>query len=230
MKIGVFDSGIGGLTVLKEIIKKYPHNEYIYFGDTANLPYGNKSKEELNKFFNRIISFFEEKKVDIIIAACGTVSTTLKKELDEKGIIDVITPTINYVNNNYNKVGLIATDATIKSNYFQNHIKVELKFLNTPLLVPMIESSIIDLKVINDYMKYFSDIEVLILGCTHYPLIEEYIDFKVINMGTILTNSINFTNDSTYSLKLYFSKMSDSLIKNVNQILECDYEMEEYNA
>ena len=81
MKIGMFDSGIGGLTVLKEFIKKYPNNHYIYYGDTKNLPYGTKEKEELLKLVKPIISFFTKQKVDFIIIACGTISANCFFEL-----------------------------------------------------------------------------------------------------------------------------------------------------
>ena len=100
MKIGLFDSGIGGLNVLKEFINKYPSNHYIYYGDTLNVPYGEKSKEELLNLSSKIIEFFEEKQVSLIIIACGTVSSTCLEELRKKTaipIFDIISPTINYL-------------------------------------------------------------------------------------------------------------------------------------
>ena len=102
MRVGVFDSGIGGLTVLKKIYKHYPNNEYIYFGDTLNLPYGNKTKEELNNLSSLEIEFLLSKKVDMIIIACGTVSSNCIDYLKNKyniPIYDIISPTISYLNN-----------------------------------------------------------------------------------------------------------------------------------
>ena len=86
MRIGVFDSGIGGLTVLKTLIKKYPNNEYIYYGDTKNLPYGNKSIEELKELSSNIIEFLLKKEVDIIVIACGTISSNLSRNIPSKKV------------------------------------------------------------------------------------------------------------------------------------------------
>ena len=83
MRIGVFDSGLGGLTVLEALIKKNPQNEYVYFGDALNIPYGDKSKEELLKLSSKIVKFLESKKVDIIVIACGTLSSNVYSELDD---------------------------------------------------------------------------------------------------------------------------------------------------
>ena len=102
MRIGLFDSGVGGLTVLKTLINKYPNNEYIYYGDTLNVPYGNKSKEELLKLSRHNIEFLLSKKVDMIIIACGTVSSNCLTELKKEyriPIYSIIEPTINYLNN-----------------------------------------------------------------------------------------------------------------------------------
>ena len=130
MRVGVFDSGIGGLTVLKNIYKHYPNNEYIYFGDTLNLPYGNKTKEELNNLSSLDIEFLLSKKVDMIIIACGTISSNCIDYLKNKyniPIYDIISPTINYLNNsNYQNIGVIATNATINSHIFKNNVNKEI--------------------------------------------------------------------------------------------------------
>ena len=100
MKIGMFDSGLGGLTVLKEFVKKYPNNIYIYYGDTKNIPYGDKTKQELIKLIREIITFFEKEKVDMIIIACGTISSMCLNEIRQMTnilIYDVISPTIEYL-------------------------------------------------------------------------------------------------------------------------------------
>ena len=105
MKIGIFDSGVGGLTILKELIRKNKYHEYIYIGDTKNLPYGNSTIENLKKYSDTIINYFIKKRCDLVIIACGTISSNLSNYLKEKykiKIIDIITPTIDYiVNKNY---------------------------------------------------------------------------------------------------------------------------------
>ena len=100
MRIGVFDSGLGGINVLSCLIKKYPHNEYIYFGDTKNLPYGDKTKEELMNLASNAIEFLLTKNVEMIIIACGTISSSCYNELKMKyhiPLYDIISPTIKYL-------------------------------------------------------------------------------------------------------------------------------------
>lgn len=234
MRVGLFDSGIGGLTVLKELIKKHPNHHYIYFGDTLNMPYGNKSKEELSFLANNIIEFLISKKVDLIIIACGTVSSNIGEELKRQyklPIIDIVSPTIDYINkNNYTDVGLIATSMTIKSKVFSKRI-TEVREQECPSLVPIIENDEINTEIcnqkINEYLLPLKKekIRTLILGCTHYPLltnkIEEYFnnDIELINMGTVLASSINLENETDYKLELYFSKINDQLITNVKNII-----------
>ena len=123
MRVGLFDSGIGGLTVLKVLMDKYPSNDYIYYGDTKNVPYGDKSKEELLDLARSNINFLISKNVDMIIVACGTVSSNcldiLVKEYDIP-IISIVKPTIDYLNNSmFNNIGVIATHATINSHIFK---------------------------------------------------------------------------------------------------------------
>ena len=223
MRIGVFDSGLGGLSVLKELINKYPNNEYIYVGDNLNVPYGDKSIQELQVLTTKIINFLNSKDVDLIIVACGTISSNFNFRSDK--VIKVVDATINYVNNNYRHVGLMATNRTIESNYFQKRLNVVVDVLKTPLLVPMIESGKIDLSIINNYMASFKDIDALILGCTHYALIKDYLPFKVVDMGVVLANSLNLSNDGVFKLNLYFTKVDDLTINNVKKIMgECTVE------
>ena len=237
MKIGVFDSGIGGLNVLKELIKKYPNNHYIYYGDTKNVPYGNKSKEELLKLSKDIIYFFEKKKVDLIIIACGTISSNcyfdLVKETKIK-LIDIITPTINYINNSsYKNIGLIGTTKSIESNIFQNNIlNKQLIYKDTPLFVPIIENNLIDEKeseIINELTSFKNQVDCLILGCTHYPLlsdkINKYLNVSLIDMGKCLVNSLELENKSNCKLELYFSLLDDKILNNINKKIKVEKEI-----
>ena len=235
MRIGLFDSGLGGLTVLRELKYKYPNNEYIYFGDNKNLPYGSKTKEQLLELSSNAVEFLLSKQVDIIIIACGTASSTVYEDLKQKyqiPIYDIITPTITYINNSeYEKVGLIATEATIKSNKFKEKITKELYEQSCPLFVPFIEGDkTIDInKVLNEYLKEIKDLDAIILGCTHYPLLKDKIknisNAKLINMGTILANHLNITS-SISKTNLYFSKFDNKLIDKVNNIIDFEYEIE----
>ena len=231
MKVGLFDSGVGGLSVLKRLMEKYPNNEYIYFGDTKNLPYGSKSIEELKILAKNNIEFLLKFNVDIIVIACGTVSSNCLDYLKDNyniPIIDIISPTINYLNNsNYNNIGVIATEATINSHIFKNNINKNIYEIATPKLVPLIEGTTTDdlEKVLNEYLNdYIDKIDVLILGCTHYPLVSNSIK-KVIGNSTKLINMADYITIDDYGegkVKIYFSKIDDKLIDNVKKIIDID--------
>ena len=233
MKIGLFDSGLGGLNVLNELLKVYPQNEYIYYGDTKNLPYGNKSKVELLSFAKDIILFFERKQVDLIIIACGTMSSNCLDEIKQMTnikIMDIISPTINYLKkHDYKKTLVFGTKRTIESKIFSHNLKNIIE-ISTPEFVPMIENNKIDENIIYNYLKDYQDINYLILGCTHYPLLISYfnkylINTKIIDMGIILTQNIILSNDAINKIDLYFTKIDKNLEKNINKIIKMDYQI-----
>ena len=227
MKVGLFDSGIGGLTVLKQLIDKYPDNDYIYFGDTINMPYGSKNIDELKKLARYNVEFLLKYNVDIIIIACGTVSSNCLEYLKDNydiSIIDIISPTINYLNNSkYNNIGIIATEATINSHIFKNRlINKNIYEISTPKLVPIIENNEYDNinNVLNDYInKYKDKIDILVLGCTHYPLLSKYIkniyNKDILDMGSL----IKIDNNGNGTINLYFSYIDNNLINNIKNIL-----------
>lgn len=188
--IGIFDSGVGGLTVAKAIAEALPNEQIIYFGDTAHLPYGDKSKESVRAYSKRITSFLLSKGCKAIVIACNTASahafSDLKKFYPKVPIINVVNPTVNYCCEKYDdgKIGVIATKGTIKSRIYPRKIvkknpNLEVPQAAAPLLVPMIEEGFfnnnISQTIINSYLstKNFKNIQALILGCTHYPLIKE---------------------------------------------------------
>ncbi len=235
MKIGLFDSGLGGINVLNELLKTYPNNEYIYYGDTKNLPYGNKTKEELLSFAKEIISFFEKKQVDLIIIACGTMSSNCLKEIKEMTsikVIDIISPTINYLKEKeYNKILVFGTNRTIESHIFSNKLSNVIE-IPTPEFVPMIENNNIDENIIKNYLKDYQNIDYLILGCTHYPLLIPYFNkllnnTKIIDMGKVLIKNINLSNNSHNKISLYFTKIDNNLKSNINKIIMMNYSLYE---
>ena len=222
MKIGIFDSGIGGLTVLKELIK-YP-NEYYYFGDNTNIPYGSKSILELKQLSSRIINFLLDKNVDIIIIACGTISTNLSEYLKSKypyiPIYDVVSPILEIIDED---TTVLATTATVNSGKFKNAIAC-------PLLVPLIEKGEDCTDALNQYLAQVKTNKI-VLGCTHYPILTNEINkinpqLKIINMGKILGEKLQLPSDKL-KINLYFGKVDESLIKNINKIIENDYTIEE---
>ncbi|ERK52578.1 glutamate racemase [Leptotrichia sp. oral taxon 879] len=191
MSIGVFDSGIGGLTVLKEIRKVLPNERIYYLGDTARVPYGEKTKELIIGYSKEIVEFLLEKGVNAIVVACNTATALALKELKEIfkvpiiGVIEAGARTaINTTKNR--KIGVIGTKATIKSGKYEEEIRhyridVEIFQKACPLFVPAVEEGILSGKLVNQIIKTYLDdfkekIDTLILGCTHYPLLKDAIN------------------------------------------------------
>lgn len=223
MRVGVFDSGVGGLTVLKKLIEKYPKNDYIYFGDTKNVPYGEKNKNELFNLSSKIVEFFIENNIDLIVIACGTISSNCYSELKNKysiPIIDIISPTIKYVTmNNYDNIGVIATTRTIDSHIFRDLLKdITVYEEACSEFVNLIENDLYDEIDIDKHLSKI-DSDTIILGCTHYPLIKDKIKRNCIDMA----DNIVLPDNNGNSLRvLYFSKLDDKVIKNVNKIINKD--------
>ena len=232
MRIGIFDSGLGGINVLSCLLEKYPKNEYIFYGDTKNIPYGDKSKDELMKLASNIIDFLLTKNVDIIIIACGTVSSTCYNELKNKytiPIYDIISPTIEYLKqSNLDNIGVIGTKRTIESNIFDLKEK-RMLLKSTPSFVPIIENNLIDEKkdeIISE-LKVFSTCNAIVLGCTHYPLLKDIIEKEIhvptIDMGECLVEKLKLTNNSNQLIELYFSKLNKHLIQSVKRLIKGKY-------
>ncbi len=201
--IGVFDSGVGGLTVVRELMRNLPRENIVYFGDTARVPYGNKSKETVLRYSRQIVRFLQTKEVKAIVVACNTASAlsldVIEKEIDIP-IIGVVIPGVDTAlrTTKNNRVGVIATDSTIKSNLYQtllreNNRKLTVYGRACPLFVPLVEQgwtkdSItyeIACRYLNDILD--KDIDTLIMGCTHYPLMRTLLQ-KVVGPDVTLVN------------------------------------------
>jgi len=192
--IGVYDSGIGGLTVAQAITRLLPHEQLIYFGDTAHLPYGDKSTAAIQAYSVKICNLLIQQNCKVILIACNSASAAaydlVREYVGSKAkILNVIDPAVNYIGQHYeNKtVGLIGTKQTVHSNVYKKKIdalnkNVTLQSLATPLLATMIEEGFFNNNISESVIaKYLSDpalerIEALILGCTHYPLIKNQIN------------------------------------------------------
>ena len=192
--IGIFDSGIGGMTVAQAIKKALPNEHFIYFGDTAHLPYGDKSPESIRHYAARITQFLLEKKCKAIVIACNTASAHAFKIVQDIAgpsvpVINVIDPVADYVSAHFHKkrIGVMGTKGTIASRVYVVRIEKRNKSLKvisnaTPLLASMIEEGFYNNKIsqtiINSYLSKpnFKNIDALILACTHYPLIRKEVD------------------------------------------------------
>jgi glutamate racemase len=190
--IGIFDSGVGGLTVAHAIKQILPGESIIYFGDTAHLPYGDKSAEAIKFYSQRITEFLLDYNSKVVLVACNSASASafdsLKKDFQEKTILlDVIDPVVDYLSSrNFKKIGVIGTKRTISSGTYEKKLKdkapsTKVVSMATPLFVPMIEEGFIFDDISNAIIRtYLSNeslagIEALILGCTHYPIIRNQI-------------------------------------------------------
>ncbi|MEK6782741.1 MAG: glutamate racemase [Bacteroidota bacterium] len=191
--IGIFDSGIGGLTVAHAITQLLPHESIVYFGDTAHLPYGDKSEAAIQAYSIKIADVLLEKGCKVIVIACNSASSAAYELLKEyvrreAKVINVIDPMVELVINRFagKKIGLIGTKRTVQSGIYARKFKeanknISLSSLPTPLLVPMIEEGFFNNKISHDILeKYLLDsvlesMDALILGCTHYPLIKNEI-------------------------------------------------------
>lgn len=190
--IGIFDSGLGGLTAVKELINVLPQENIVYFGDTGRVPYGNRSRETIEKYARQDAGFLISKGVKMIIAACGTVSSAAVNLGDYLSVpyTGVVVPTaaaaVNATKNG--KIGVIGTSATINSGSYKKEImkqncKITVYEQDCPLFVPLVENGFTspDDEIVKLIVEHYlaplreADIDTLILGCTHYPIIAKAI-------------------------------------------------------
>ncbi len=218
--IGVFDSGIGGLTVAKAINDLLPYEQLVYFGDTAHMPYGEKSPHAIKDYSVKIAEFLIQQPCKLIVIACNSASATAFKQVqsilpDKQFVINVIDPVVEYIVNQdqYKKIGLIGTKRTVSSAVYKKKFekanpKMQLKSLATPLLAPMIEEGFFNNKIsktiVHSYLDnpHLAGIESIILACTHYPLIINEISsyykgkLNIINSAEIVSHAVErFLND-----------------------------------
>jgi len=192
--IGIFDSGIGGLTVAHKVKELMPNESMVYFGDIAHLPYGDKSAAAIQAYSIKVTDVLLQQGCKLILIACNSASSAafelVREYVGSKAkVFNVIDPVVEYVSQKYShqKIGLIGTKQTVNSNAYESKLKqlnssVELKSLATPLLVPMIEEGFFENRISHDIIEAYlhnqelDGIEALILGCTHYPLIKNEIN------------------------------------------------------
>ena len=201
--IGVFDSGVGGLTVTREIMRQLPNENMVYFGDTARVPYGSKSKDNIIRYSRQIIRFLQTKQVKAIVIACNTASALaldVVKEETDIPVMGVIAPgaaaAVRVTRNQ--KIGVIGTEATIRSHMYSKVMEemmpgVEVIGKPCPLFVPIVEEGFAKHHIAEEVIDYYlasmkeSDIDTMILGCTHYPLLRSRI-MKYLGDGIELVN------------------------------------------
>ena len=248
--IGVFDSGVGGLTVAREISRQLPYENIVYFGDTARVPYGSKSQNTIIRFSEQIIRFLRTKQVKAIVIACNTASAlaldAVKDEFDLP-IIGVVIPgaraAVEATTNG--KVGVVGTEATVQSGMYTKVIqgmnpKIEVIEKACPLFVPLVEEGFKEHIVTREIIEYYlesmrnTDIDAMILGCTHYPLlrskIREYMGDKIqivnpayetaMDLKRLLEEEETTEHHSEYSF--YVSDAAEKFRKFANTVMPFD--------
>ncbi|HCL55757.1 MAG TPA: glutamate racemase [Spirochaetia bacterium] len=241
LPIGVFDSGIGGLTVVKALTEILPHESIIYFGDLAHLPYGSKGRNTVKKLSLESAEFLYRKGIKLLVVACNTATSIALEDIEKTfdiPVIGVIEPGAEEAvrQSENKKIGVIGTTRTIVSNAYYDVITqknpAERVFqLATPLLVPLIEEGWIGhpsfYLILEEYLKFFNDKEIdsIVLGCTHYPLIKENLrllrpHIKIVDSAMATARSVEKTlqekNSFSDSLKavyeFYASDISETFI------------------
>jgi len=195
LAIAVFDSGVGGLTIVKELLNVLPKESVIYLGDTARVPYGAKSEETVTRFTEEAISFLEDKGIKVLLIACNTSSSVALPSLDDNydfeilGVVDAGVEEAAKVSR-IKRVGVIGTEATINSGVYEKRLReldpnIEVFSKSCPLFVPLVEEGWIDepesYKIAAKYLRSLKDekIDTLILGCTHYPFMKKVIQYGI---------------------------------------------------
>jgi glutamate racemase len=202
--IGVFDSGIGGLTVLREIVRAMPGQSLVFLGDTARVPYGSRGRDVIRQFALDLAAFMTARDVQYMVAACNTISSTCLDELQDSvgvPVLGVVEPAVREAVRvtRTGRIGVIGTRATVGSGFYEAQLKrlqpdLDVVSQACPLFVPLAEEGMLDAEatrlIAGEYLKPFagSDIDVLILGCTHYPLLRSVIQ-SVVGDGVCLVDS-----------------------------------------
>lgn len=256
--IGVFDSGVGGLTVAREIMRNLPSEKIVYFGDTARVPYGNKSRETVIRYSRQIIRFLQEQQVKAIVIACNTASAfaldAVRNELDIP-VLGVIEPgaVVAAQETKNKRVGVIGTIGTVGSGIHEDYLRkldpeITVVGKACPLFVPLVEEGWlhdpVTFEVARRYLRELQEreIDTLILGCTHYPLIRSTIG-EVMGEGVRLVNPAYETalelkrllmekdllssgiEEEEFPYRFYVSDLADKFKSFANSILPYDVEM-----
>ena len=214
MKIGIFDSGLGGLVILRPLVKALPEYDFVYLGDTQRVPYGNRSEETIYKFLEQAVSYLFKQDCKLIIVACNTASAEALQKIQKKylpphypnrKVLGVIIPTAEEAvkDGKIRKVGVLATQGTVDSGTYIREIKklnprISVYQQAAPLLVPLVENDGIKWAqpILEEYLKPLlrKKVDVIVLGCTHYPMLKREIrktsGVKVISQDELMPQKL----------------------------------------
>ena len=245
MRVGVFDSGIGGLTVVKSLLEHQLFEEIVYFGDTARVPYGSKDKNTIIRYAIEAVEFFKNFELDMIIVACNTVSAYALSEMREAaqcpvvGVVEAgVLATSNTLTRDDANILIIGTNATVKSQAYEKGLKQQgfdnLQTQATALFVPLVEENILDGAILDatmqHYFKHLAHPDAVILGCTHFPLLSKALQHyfgagtQLIHSGDAIVEYLEHTFDFTKKfnktkIEFFASENPDSLKKTAQKWL-----------
>ncbi len=253
--LGIFDSGVGGLTVVKELQKRIPNLDFVYFGDTARSPYGTKSQDTIFRYAEESVQFLITQGATVIAIACNTVSAIALDYLRKKfklSFLDVINPIVNTAlkSSQHKKIGVIGTSTTIRSKIYntiltQRDSHATIFEISAPLLVPLVEEGFINRSETRRIIKYYlrplklAHIDTLILACTHYPFLTKAIhsimgkQVKILNPSeSLVVENLAFlkTLDQNNDQKFYVSDDPDKFRKTMFQWLRKSAQVQNISA
>lgn len=245
--IGIFDSGLGGLTAVKQLHKLMPEEDLVYFGDTGRVPYGTKSPSTIIQYARQDVAFLNSKGVDAILVACGTVSTTALSVLQKESkipVVGVVEPACHAAieKTKNGNIAVIGTTATIRSGAFTDYLKdlsadIRVYEQACPLFVPLVENGVVDKDdpiarlAVERYLGRFvgSDVDTMILGCTHYPLLADVIadllpGVSLVNTGYEAAKALceGRVADGTGTTRYYVSDDPEMFISSAGRFLGRD--------
>ncbi len=239
--IGLFDSGIGGLTVLSSLKKSLPEESFIYLGDTARLPYGTKSPETIRRYTRQNIHFLKSQGVDVVVSACHSASSSilLYNITDDLPLFNVIEPSCIEAQkkSTTKKIGLMATQATVDGGQYKKRIAAgyELFSQSCPLLVPLVESGWVDDPITEAVIKRYvaplleKNVDVIILGCTHFPILRPLIqkavgsNIQLIDPGESLADLLKqrpITKNPKTKLEIFLTDESPHFVRLAQTLLD----------
>lgn len=243
MHIGLFDSGVGGLTVLKELVAAFPQSTFTYLGDTARLPYGNKAPETLKKYSHENMEFLASQKVDVIVIACHSASSVyldLSHFHQSIPVFNVIAPSCQQAlkKSKNKKIAVLATKATVKSQVYPNYIKqlddkAEVIAQECPLLVPLVEEGLIEDEITQLVLKRYlaealkAGVDTILLGCTHYPILQNEIakltpGIELINPAETVVEQLKSRDTASPlsgKINIYLTDQAPHFINHVHSLL-----------
>lgn len=239
MKIGVFDSGVGGLTVLKALREELPSVDFFYLGDTARVPYGGKSKETIQRYSLECAEFLLSFGIELLVVACNTASAYALELLKENltiPVVGVVQPGVEQALkiSKTKRIGVIGTRGTVQSAVYQNLLKekgAQPIAKACPLFVPLVEEGIINGKIAQSVVEYYLEelkgkVDTLILACTHYPLLKETIkeymgDVEIVDSAQAVAQEVKklAKNEGNGTLRLFFTDNSPNLSHLIKLIL-----------